>query len=139
MRLARSCFATGKFLVFASLMSLAVCVLNAQTLTVVHNFTGGPDGGAPLAGLTADHAGNFYGTTQEGGTGNCFRGCGAIFKLSNRNGNWIIAPLYEFLNDADGRSPSRLVFGPDGSLYGTTTLGGVQRAAAVPYLVFVLR
>ena len=35
----------------------------AQTFTVLHNFTGGADGGNPLAGLTMDQAGNLYGST----------------------------------------------------------------------------
>jgi hypothetical protein len=35
----------------------------AQTLTVLHTFTGGADGGEPQAGLTMDRAGNLYGTT----------------------------------------------------------------------------
>jgi len=39
----------------------------AQTLTVLHNFTSGGDGSFPIAGLTMDSAGNFYGTTAAGG------------------------------------------------------------------------
>ena len=34
----------------------------AQTYTVIHNFTGGQDGATPMAGLTMDRAGNLYGT-----------------------------------------------------------------------------
>ena len=39
------------------------------TSTVLHSFTGGLDGGYPYGGLTLDTAGNVYGTTQVGGTG----------------------------------------------------------------------
>jgi hypothetical protein len=39
----------------------------AQTITVLHNFTGGADGAFPYAGLTWDRAGNFYGTASAGG------------------------------------------------------------------------
>jgi len=31
--------------------------------------------------LIRDHAGNVYGTTNAGGTGNCFNGCGTVFML----------------------------------------------------------
>jgi len=35
--------------------------------SVLHNFTGGPDGGAPYAGVIRDPAGNLYGTATGGG------------------------------------------------------------------------
>src|SRR5712692_8434009 len=38
--------------------------------TVLHNFTGGGDGGRPIAGLIMDTAGNLYGTTGFGGASN---------------------------------------------------------------------
>jgi len=37
---------------------------SAQTLTVLHEFTGGSDGQFPTGGLTLDTAGNLYGTTS---------------------------------------------------------------------------
>ncbi len=46
--------------------------------TTVYNFEGGvKDGGMPLAGLTQDDAGNFYGTTSNYGK----HGVGVLFKL----------------------------------------------------------
>ena len=39
----------------------------AQTFTVLHNFTGGQDGATPTGGITLDQAGNLYGTTSTGG------------------------------------------------------------------------
>jgi uncharacterized repeat protein (TIGR03803 family) len=93
---------------------------HGQTLTVLHDFSG-PDGGTPTIGLTMDAAGNFYGTTSEGGT---YRQ-GIVFKLTHHNLGWVLTPLYEFRGGADGGQPqSRVVFGPDGRLYGTTTAGG---------------
>jgi uncharacterized repeat protein (TIGR03803 family) len=46
--------------------------------TVLHSFSGPPDGTSPLGDLAVDSAGNFYGTTQGGGTGTCLGGCGTI-------------------------------------------------------------
>jgi hypothetical protein len=52
-------------------------------LGVIHGFTGIPDGENPNAGLILDKAGNFYSTTQYGGTGlGCsFTGCGTVFEV----------------------------------------------------------
>jgi uncharacterized repeat protein (TIGR03803 family) len=57
------------------------------TYTVLHSFTGGADGGYPLAGLIRDGAGNLYGTTNLGGLGVCkvngeSKGCGVVFRLA---------------------------------------------------------
>jgi len=69
--------------------------------------------------LIADRAGNFYGTTYSGGLG-----VGTVFKLSHRGSGWVLTPLYAFRNH-DGADPQLgLIFGPDGTLYGTTSLGG---------------
>jgi uncharacterized repeat protein (TIGR03803 family) len=45
--------------------------------TVLHEFTGGPDGGIPFAGLVRDSAGNLYGMTLVGGIGD-----GVVFKIT---------------------------------------------------------
>jgi len=100
----------------------------AQTYTVIHNFTGGLDGATPMAGLTADRAGNLYGTAAYGGNSgdNCgASGCGAVFRLANRNSGWVLTPLYSFLGGDDGANPeANVVIGPDGTLYSSTYLGG---------------
>jgi hypothetical protein len=44
---------------------LATLAAQAQTYTILHNFTG--DGAGPMAGLTMDQAGNLYGTAETGG------------------------------------------------------------------------
>ena len=51
-------------------------------------------------------------------------GCGIVFQLKHKNSGWTLNPLYTFqLND--GALPlARVVFGPGGLLYGTTSLGG---------------
>lgn len=98
----------------------------AQSYTILHNFGGGADQQGPLAGLTADGHGNFYGTTygrrfQDGS------GYGTVFKLTQHNGGWIFATVYAFQGSSanDGAGPEgRVTFGSDGALYGTTEAGG---------------
>ena len=45
----------------------AIPSAQAQTFTVLYQFTGGADGRSPHAGLLQDLAGNLYGTTFQGG------------------------------------------------------------------------
>jgi hypothetical protein len=56
------------------------------TETVLHAFTGHPDGEHPYDGLTADNAGNIFGTTFQGGdrckSGSDPDGCGTVFELT---------------------------------------------------------
>jgi hypothetical protein len=99
----------------------------AQTYTVLHSFVGGADGADPYAGLSQDSAGNLYGTTHYGGNGQCtdHDGCGVVFKLAHRGSGWVTTVLYAFGGQPDGQYPTdRVVVGPDGALYGTTTQGG---------------
>jgi uncharacterized repeat protein (TIGR03803 family) len=91
----------------------------AQTFTVLHNFTGKEDGATPKAGVTMDGAGNLYGTTYTGGGG-----YGTVYRLKRSGSNWVFSPLYSF-GGSDGANPSaRVIFGPDGALYGTAEFGG---------------
>jgi uncharacterized repeat protein (TIGR03803 family) len=88
---------------------------------VLRNFTGGPKGGQPGAGLVLDSAGNFYGSTSAGGTSNS----GTVFKLDT-TGQEIV--LYSFCSVAlcvDGAFPlAGVVVDSAGNLYGTTNEGG---------------
>ncbi len=93
--------------------------------TILYSFTGGDDGGRPLAGLVMDDEGNFYGTTAFGGT-NCQggggTGCGTVFKLTPGGTETV---LYNFAGGTDGSGPwSNLVMDGQGSLYGTSYFGG---------------
>jgi hypothetical protein len=116
------------FLALVATTMLAVPASQAQTFQVIHTFTGGGDGGIPLAGLIADGAGNLYGTVSGGGHvgAYCFSyGCGAAFQLKPSGAGWVMTPLYLFQNLTDGANPeARMVFGADGLLYGTTAYGG---------------
>jgi uncharacterized repeat protein (TIGR03803 family) len=97
------------------ILLIAAAVAQAQTYTVLHVFTGHGDGGDPETALTLDRAGNLYGTTHTGGAG-----YGTVFKLARAGSGWILNTIYTFQGGSDGAYPlSRLVFGPDGTLYGS--------------------
>jgi uncharacterized repeat protein (TIGR03803 family) len=93
----------------------------AQTFTVLHNFTGSPDGEFPLAGLVRDAAGNLYGTTDQSGNHNK----GTVFKLSKTGKESL---LHNFTGGhSDGSFPSAgLILDPAGNLYGSTYGGGAS-------------
>ena len=96
----------------------------AQTFNILHAFTGGQDGASPGAGLTMDRGGNFYGTTENGGVGGP-DGYGTVFKFTRTGSGWALNPLYSFAGNQDGASPgARVIIGPNGALYGTTSYGG---------------
>ncbi len=102
-------------------------LVQAQTFQLLHTFTGGLDGASPQAGLTVDSAGNLYGTAYQGGilTCNAPWGCGEIYRLKQVGSSWVFTPLHSFTWGTDGKWPaSRVVFGPDGALYGSTYEGG---------------
>jgi len=101
----------------------AVGAAKAQTYQVIHNFTGGRDGAVPRAGLSVDGAGNLFGTTFGIAPGG--NPYGTVFEMKHVLTGWILNPLYDFGGGGDGAGPNaRVVLGPDGSLYGTTTFGG---------------
>jgi hypothetical protein len=103
------------------------------TESVIYQFTGGSDGGIPLAGLTIDQYGNLFGTTAYGGNNACslftsYPGCGAVFELApDGAGGWSFATLYAFNGPAgiDAAYPdTTLIMDGAGALYGTSYFGG---------------
>jgi uncharacterized repeat protein (TIGR03803 family) len=94
--------------------------------TVLYNFTGGGDGGGPLAGVIRDSAGNLYGTTNFGGSANA----GVVYKLDAAGHETV---LFSFTGGADGGVPyAGVILDSAGNLYGTTVRGG-QTGAGVVY------
>jgi len=99
------------------------------SFSVLHQFTGGSDGGVPFDALALDAAGNLYGTTSAGGgkSSGCRYGCGVVFKLTpSQSGSWTETVLHNFTTSAaDGHTPAcQLTFDAAGNLYGTTSAGG---------------
>lgn len=120
--------AYGNGTVFSLAPPLAVG--GAWTETVLYSLGERADDGAQPYGTPAlgEH-GVLYATTTKGGPNVCSQGnCGTVFSLtppSSPGGAWTESILYAFRALDDGDYPSgTLSIGHDGSLYGTTLLGG---------------
>jgi len=102
-------------------------ITSTGTETVVYSFAGGTaDGSDPAAGLLQASDGNFYGTTNQGGSS----GDGTVFMITPAGVETIV---YSFAGGAtDGAAPSAsLIQGTDGKLYGTTSSGGPNNYGTV--------
>jgi uncharacterized repeat protein (TIGR03803 family) len=116
--------------IFASFVLSAILSTNtgAQTFEVLHNFgVAAGDGNEPYSPLTADPAGNLYGTTSTGGA----HGLGTVYRLSpNASGGYNETILYSFKGgSADGAFPHAPLFrDAAGNFYSTTVSGGVTAA-----------
>lgn len=99
------------------------------------------DGTGPSGGVILDSAGNLYGTTAWGGTGQSCSvgGCGTVFELILSNGTWTEKVLYSFCsvtNCTDGKQPSvGVIFDKAGNLYGTTYSGGAYGLGTIFELI----
>src|SRR5439155_22335020 len=88
----------------------------AGELTTLVQFAGdGPTnkGAIPSGGLVQGSDGNFYGTTERGGTSNL----GTVFKMTPSG---VLTTIFDFANDPVDPQPfGTLYFSDDGNLYGT--------------------
>jgi uncharacterized repeat protein (TIGR03803 family) len=116
----------------------------AWTENVLHIFKGRQhgDGNTPAGGVIFDAAGNLYGTTAYGGTGNCVvlgtkTGCGTVFKMrppATEGGKWTEEVRCSFKSGTDGYLPNGdLVFDNAGNLHGATEFGGGFGSCDAPY------
>jgi uncharacterized repeat protein (TIGR03803 family) len=106
---------------------------------VIYVFKSRKNGAYPMGALVQDAAGNFYGTTQAGGTSHkCTAGCGTVFELSPSAGNWNETVLYSFDGDKGAGPEAGLVIDAAGNLYGTTSLGGSTKCRGGCGTVFEL-
>jgi uncharacterized repeat protein (TIGR03803 family) len=90
----------------------------AGVLTTLYTFcntTGCPDGSGP-GGLIQGTDGNFYGTTNAGGS----HKVGTIFAMTPAG---VLTTLHSFVGP-DGQNPVGLVQATSGSFYGTAMFGG---------------
>jgi uncharacterized repeat protein (TIGR03803 family) len=123
-------------LALLSILSLMPKEAQAQAEVVLYSFANTPDGDYTNGRLTADKAGNLYGTTVDGGA----NGDGTVFELSpepqggcaggsNAGTGWCETVLYSFCSlgsCADGSTPldAYVTFDSLGNLYSTTADGG---------------
>jgi uncharacterized repeat protein (TIGR03803 family) len=101
-------------------------------LTTLRSFCGGSfpacTGGWNPSGVIQGSDGDLYGTTAFGGANESAPLAGTVFRLTSSG---ILTSLYSFCSVvsnqecSDGSSPSGVIQGSDGDLYGTTTGGGL--------------
>jgi uncharacterized repeat protein (TIGR03803 family) len=96
-------------------------------VTTLYSFCSGAncaDGSNPLAELVQAADGNFYGTTESGGTNDE----GTAFRITPSG---KLTTLHSF-SGTDGANPyAGLIQGTDGNFYGTTANGGVNSQGTV--------
>ncbi len=103
---------------------------NPWTETVLYSFGGVPDGQFPYGNVILDSRGNLFGTTNQGGNGQCTDGeslvigCGTVFELSATGGTsvgtWTESILYNFqLSEQNMPGSGLTLSGNGGGLYGT--------------------
>ncbi|MBV8489019.1 MAG: hypothetical protein JO199_00720 [Candidatus Eremiobacteraeota bacterium] len=94
-------------------------ITSAGKESILHRFTGAPDGFGPMGTLVALQGGSLFGTTEFGGAGGC---CGTVFSIMATGAERVI---YRFKPGyIDGESPAGTLTYVRGVLYGTTQNGG---------------
>jgi uncharacterized repeat protein (TIGR03803 family) len=98
---------------------------DSKGYAVVYSFGAPPDGANPSASVI-DVSGILYGTTSGGGSDSqCnidfFQGCGTVFSLTAGGTERV---LHNFTAQPDGANPIAPLVSVNGTLYGTTMLGG---------------
>jgi len=94
------------------LVPAGVISSEAQNFKVLHTFTGGKDGGSPVAGLIRDAQGNLYGTAAN-----------VVFRLDKTGRETVLHNGFA--------SMGTLVRDATGNLYGTTYSGGSSNLGTV--------
>jgi uncharacterized repeat protein (TIGR03803 family) len=93
---------------------------------VPYRFSSESDGSGVINVSAHDQQGNLYGTTSTGGSS----GAGTVFELTRSGLSWTKTTLYSFTGGHDGTTPTQVLMGNDGNLYGVAG-GGVFRGGVV--------
>jgi uncharacterized repeat protein (TIGR03803 family) len=96
--------------------------LAAPHIQTIYSFNSGPY--AVYGGVAVGPDGNWYGTSEEGGSANA----GTLFRMTT---NGLVTVLADF-NGTNGANPyAGLTLGPDGNFYGTVAYGGASNYGTV--------
>jgi uncharacterized repeat protein (TIGR03803 family) len=108
-------------------------ITSTGSLTTLYQFGGLPTDGSGPNTLVQGSDGNFYGTTENGGTNSSpfAKGDGTVFRISPSG---VLTTLWQFgSSPIDGLEPyAGLVQGSDGNFYGTTYYGGTNSSVSFP-------
>ena len=98
----------------------------AGVVTTLHSFVGGAGntGDRPYDGLLEGSDGNFYGTTEYGGTAEL----GTVFKITP-SGDYTVLVNFTGPNGEQPFAP--LIQATDGNFYGTASLGGTDSLGTI--------
>ncbi len=105
---------------------------------VLHSFTGLPDGAYPVAPLVDAH-GTLYGTTREwgiAGRGVYRDGSGTVYSITTKGAETVLHSFSD--NASDAVYPLAGLINVNGTLYGTSFVGGEHRQGTV-YTVGLVR
>ena len=102
----------------------------------LYNFcaiSGCTDGISPLSRMELGTNGEFYGTTNYGGSSLCSGGCGTLFALTPAG---VLTTIHTFCTTSgcpDGYFPQNqgLIQGTNGSFYGAVPVGGASNVGTV--------
>ena len=93
--------------------------------TTLHDFSGGADGGNPVAGVVYRN-GQLFGTAATGGASNA----GVVFSLAPARNAWQLTVLHAFTGFGDGGAPAEITAG-NGALFGVASYGGSWNGGVV--------
>ena len=104
--------------------------LTSQTVTVLHSFAQG-DGTYPWGNVIQATDGNFYGITQQGGSGNA----GTIFEFDLTTQALVVLHAFTGSPGDGADSTGSLIQASDGNFYGLTLKGGANGNAGTLFVL----
>jgi len=117
--------------VLVAMSAASATALHAQTFTQLYTYSinsGGYSGILPAGLMSQGQDGNLYGTIQNNGTSNF----GTAFNMTTAGKPSAFYDFCFLKGCLDGSTPNGgLTLGTDGSLYGTTVIGGTHNAGTV--------
>jgi uncharacterized repeat protein (TIGR03803 family) len=119
------------FAIFMFCLATAVAI-SAQDFTSLIAFDV-TNGASPVFSLVQGPDGNLYGATTYGGANQtqCPGGCGTVFRITPSG---VLTTIYNFCSQIaclDGQTPTGVIVGPGGNLYGATVAGGTTTLGTV--------